>query len=259
MGLKISLEDLAQRRRRLEISLARAPEDKTFFGEKPPPPYSRSFSLIQRLYGVLRKPSETMRDIGLAPDYGGVTIILIFQIALMIGAISISMSKIHIIGTYATEVNNAISGAVALATGIGVFLVLLRWAVKSAIVWKACDEASGWSFSSAAAVTGYAYFVEVIVNIIWMVLISVYMPVLQLDVSNLEAAVQALESYKSQVIVLALYRLPITFLTLIWKSYLGGIGAHHGTREMCSKTKGIAVFLILSLIGVIISIIISPL
>jgi len=218
-----------------------------------PPRYTRKFGVVQRLYGALRMPSETMRDIGLAPDYGGVAIILVLKFALMIAVVWIAVSKFHITGTYATEVTLILSGALIVVVIIGFFLVLLRWVVKSAIVWKACDEGSRWSFSSAAVVTGYAYIAEVLVAMIWVPVASLLLPVLHLDVSSLEAARQAVEAYQSQVMALYVYQIPVTLLALVWKSYLGGVGAHHGTRETCSKTMGIIVFFVLGLIGMIAS------
>lgn len=217
-----------------------------------PPPYTRRFNVVQRLYGALRRPSETMRDIGLRPEYGGAAIILILKIVLLIAALSIALSKVHVTGSYATEVTGLMSAAMAGAVIIGVFFIFLRWIVKSAIVWKACDAGSGWGFSNAAAVTGYAYIVEVVVSIIFMVAASFFVPVVHIDVDNLEASAQAVQAWKSETMVVYLYRLPINFLTLVWKSYLGGIGSHYGTKEMCSKTMGIAVFFFLGLIGLII-------
>lgn len=250
----VSKEDNFCRRcgTRLKIALEPLERPEPSIVPPSPPPYTRRLGVIQRLYGALRRPSETMRDIGLAPDYGGVATILILKIALMIAALSIAMSKVHITGSYATEVMRLVYNVIALTAIIGVFLIILRWAVKSAIVWKACDEGSGWSFSNAAAVTGYAYTAEVVVNIIMVVTLPFFVPVFHLDVDNLEAAAQAAQALQSQLMLLSIYRLPITFLTLIWKSYLGGIGTHYGTREMCSKTMGIAVFFLLGLIGLII-------
>ena len=48
------------------------------------------------------------------------------------------------------------------------------------------------------------------------------------------------------------YCLPFDLFGLLWKSYLGGLGAHFGTKEKCSLGMGIAVFFVLSLIGFLI-------
>lgn len=254
-GANVSKEDTFCKRCGTRLKKVLEPVEQSESSAVPPspPPYTRRFGVVQRLYGVFRRPSETMRDIGLVPDYGGVAIVLISQIALMIVSVSIGMSKISITGSYATEVKSMMSSIIAIVMVIGVFLVLLRWIVKSAIVWKACDTGSGWGFGNAFVVTGYAYIADVVVNIIWVVIMSSYVPVLQLNVDNLEAATQALSSYRSQTTLLSLSRLPIAFLALLWKSYLGGIGTHHGTREMCTKATGITVFFLLGLVGLIIS------
>lgn len=235
-------------------------ETPTFLGEEAraeastaPPPYERQFSLIQRLYGVFLKPSETMRDIGLKPDLGGVVIILILQGALSIASISIVMSKFHITGTYAQQFVSMMNSIVAAAAILALLLLVLRWVVKTVIVWKACDSGSGWSFSNAAAVTGYAYAVQVAVGAILTAVTPLILPEFHLDITNLETVTQAIETYTSQTMTLLLAQLPINLVVLVWKSYLGGVGTHFGTEKMCSKGMGIGVFLLLGFIGFAVS------
>jgi hypothetical protein len=163
------------------------------------------------------------------------------------------MSKFQVTGTYATQVMSILNGILGVAVIIGILLVFLRWLVKSAIVWKVCDGGSSWSFKSAASVTGYAYIAEIVVGLISVALTALYFPVLHLDVSNLETARQTLQTYQSQAMTLTVYRLPVTVLTLVWKSYLGGVGTYYGTEKMFSKAAGISVFFILSLIGVLVN------
>jgi hypothetical protein len=218
-----------------------------------PPSYARRFGMVQRLFGMFFMPSQAMRDVGLRPEYGGVFIVLTLQIALLIASISIVMSKFQVTGTYATQVMGILNGILGVAVIIGILLVFLRWLVKSAIVWKVCDGGSSWSFKSAASVTGYAYIAEIVVGLISVALTALYFPVLHLDVSNLETARQTLQTYQSQAMTLTVYRLPVTVLTLVWKSYLGGVGTYHGTEKMFSKAAGISVFFVLSLIGVLVN------
>lgn len=218
-----------------------------------PPSYVRRFGVVQRLFGMFFMPSQAMRDVGLRPEYGGVFIILTLEIALSIASISIVMSKFQVTGTYVTQVMGILNSVLGVVVIVGILLVFLRWLVKSAIVWKVCDGGSSWSFRSAASVTGYAYIAEIVVGSISVALTALYFPVLHLDVSNLEIARQTLQTYQSQVMTLTVYRLPITFLTLFWKSYLGGVGTHYGTEKMFSKAASISVFFVLGLIGVLVN------
>lgn len=218
-----------------------------------PPPYVRRFGVVQRLFGMFFMPSQAMRDVGLRPEFGGVFIVLTLEIALSIASISIVMSKFQVTGTYATTVMGTLNVMLGVAVIIGILLVFLRWLVKSAIVWKVCDGGSSWSFKSAASVTGYAYIVEIVAGLISVALIALFFPVLHLDVSDLEIARQTLQTYQSRVMTLTVYQLPITFLTLFWKSYLGGVGAHYGTEKMFSKAAGISVFFVLGLIGILVN------
>lgn len=218
-----------------------------------PPSYVRRFGVVQRLFGMFFMPSQAMRDVGLRPEYGGAIIVLTLQTILLIASISIVMSRFQVTGTYATQVMGILNGMLGVAVIIGILLVFLRWLVKSAIVWKVCDGGSSWSFKSAASVTGYAYIAEIVVGLISIALTALFLPVLHLDVSDLEIARQTLQTYQSQVMTLTVYRLPVTFVGLVWKSYLGGVGTHYGTEKMFSKAAGISVFFVLGLIGVLVS------
>ncbi len=254
-GARVDEEDEYCRR----CSAKLKPEVPTFPAEEArteaptPPPYERQFSLIQRLYGVFLKPSETMRDIGLKPDFSGVAIILILQCALVIAAFSIAMPKIHITGTYAQEVMSAMNIVFAAVLILSPLIFLLRLVVKTAIVWKTCDSGSGWSFSNAAAVTGYAYAVDVALGAVGAAVGSFLLPEFHIDVSTLETISEAIQTYTSQTMTLLLAQMPITLVILFWKSYLGGVGTYFGTEKMCSKGMGIGVFLLLGFIGLVIN------
>ena len=91
-------------------------------------------------------------------------------------------------------------------------------------------------------------------GIIGMCIAWFLLPTLHLDTTDLEAMRQVFSDYEAQLNWLRLvYALPFSLFGLLWKSYLGGLGAHFGIKEKCSLGMGIAVFFVLSLIGFLIS------
>jgi predicted nucleic acid-binding Zn ribbon protein len=49
------------------------------------------------------------------------------------------------------------------------------------------------------------------------------------------------------------FTLPLSLIGFFWKSYLGGLGARFRTGEKCSFNHGFTVFLVLGLVGLVIS------
>jgi len=216
--------------------------------------YEREFSLTQRFYKLLTSPSEAMRDIALVPDYEGVVVIIVMELILAVSAIALVFQKIHFVGKHA----NTIMGFVALGVTLGFILAIgitvVRWLIKSLLVRYACDSGSAWNFKTAASITGYAYLADIIIGLIGMPVSWFLIPSMTVDTTNLQAAIQTMNSYRAQLSWLNLvYTLPFSLFGLLWKSYLGGLGARFGTEEKCSFSTGIVVFFVLGLIGLLIS------
>jgi hypothetical protein len=80
------------------------------------------------------------------------------------------------------------------------------------------------------------------------------LPSITLNVSDLDAARQAVANFQAQALWIELaISLPIDFIALIWKSYLGGLGTMFGTDEKCTMRWGFIVFFVLALFGWLIS------
>lgn len=225
----------------------------------PTPPYIRKLSTLQRYFKLLTAPSEAMKDIGLAPDYSGYFGILALEFVLTIIALVLAMQKIQLVGTYGEQLTNDITGILALAVIIATFLLIIRWLIKSLIVRFAGDSGSDWSFSTAASVTGYAYIADVVFMIIGIVVSWFLIPTFRVDTTDLNMAIQQMSDYRAQINVLKLtFTLPFTLVGIAWKSYLGGLGTHFGTDEKCSKRNGFIIFLVLGLLGLLITFVLSP-
>lgn len=195
-----------------------------------------------------------MRDIALAPDYGGVIVVLVAQVVLAIIMVAYTLSKLTVTGPSAAVAYSFVSSIIVFAFALSFILLPVKWLVKSVIVQKACDAGSQWTFKSAASVTGYAYMPNLILSLITSPILIASVPTLNVDFSNLEAARQLLESFQSQVATIELtYVLPLQFLALLWKSYLGALGTSYGTKEMCKVSGAFLVFFLLGLITVAIS------
>jgi len=219
----------------------------------PPPPYRRRYGTITRLFRILFQPSETLSDIALAPDYGGVFIVLVLQTVLAIISVAFAFSKFEVTGPYAGVFLGIVFPILILALGISFILTPVRWLIKSVIVWKLCDKGSGWKFKSAASVTGYAYIANLIVSLVILPLLPFVFPVMRIDTSNWEVASRALDTYRAQLVTTQLYLALPTLFALIWKSYLGGIGTHYGTKKWCMVSSAFWLFFLLGLISVAIS------
>ncbi len=214
--------------------------------------YERRFSLLQRIWKLLVSPSEATQDIALAPDYVGPITIVSLEIIVAIIAVWGTMQKFHFVGSsdYISRIWGLVGVIIAVAVVAAGFLMIARWLIKSLIVKYACDSGSGWDFKTAAAVTGYAYLPDLIFGIVGLVVVLYAIPQLTLDISNLEAARQSLANFSAQMSWLKwLYTLPLTIISVAWKSYLGGLGTRFGTKEHCSLSKAFVIFFALGLIG----------
>jgi hypothetical protein len=224
----------------------------------PPPeqPYERKYSILQRFYKLLVSPHEAMQDIGLTPEYTGPIVILILRTILTILVIAGAYSKMQWAGDPGTirQVTGILSGIITLAIIIGVGLTLAFWLGKALIVKYTCDSGSNWAFTTAASVTGYAYLPELILGIISFAVIYPMIPTITLNVSDIDAARRALTDFQATLLwIRIVFSLPISIISLLWKSYLGGLGTKFGTREKASLALGFVVFFVLGLIGWLIS------
>ncbi|MDH5482219.1 MAG: zinc ribbon domain-containing protein [Candidatus Bathyarchaeota archaeon] len=235
------------------LSLVEAPVSETtapvVTEEKVEMRYERRFSLVQRFYGLMFAPSGAMEDVALAPDYGGVAVIVALELIVSILSIVLAFQKIHFVGAYATAIMNVVNLALMFAVFLGFVLLIARWLIKALIVKYACDSGSGWDFKTAASVTGYAYLATIIVSVLSLCVSWFLLPEFVVDTTNLQAAIQTMNEYRAQMNWLILvYSLPVSLIGLAWKSYLGGLGAHFGTKRRCSVGTGVMVFFLLGLI-----------
>jgi hypothetical protein len=215
--------------------------------------YESKYSTIQRLWKLVVSPTEAMRDIALAPDYEGFACVAIIAFVLFVITWALFLQKIHVTGSYASSVVGTITGVIIVAAILEPFLLIIRWAIKSWIVENVCDVGI-WNFKTAASVTGYAYTTDIVVTIVSICITWFMVPSLTFNTSNLEAAKQALNDYQTQLKELQiLYSLPVFLIGVTWKSYLGSLGVHFGTKQKCSKRFGFIVFFALGLAGLLIT------
>jgi hypothetical protein len=193
-----------------------------------------------------------MQDIGLAPEYTGPILLVIFRTILLAVTISLAYSKIQWTGdpNLINQVSGFLSGVITLAIVIAVGLLVAYWLGKALIVKYACDSGSAWTFRTAASITGYAYLPELILGIIGIAVVYPMIPAITFNVSDPAAATAALADYQAQLLwIQIVFSVPLGFISLIWKSYLGGLGTKFGTQEKASLALGFTVFLILGLLG----------
>lgn len=246
-------------KRELLLSEPAAPPPSSSLPEASPTPtpYVKRFNVFQRLYRLLFSPAEAMQDIASAPDYqGGLTIILI-QTMLMGIVVASIFQKIHFTGSISGV---SLAGAVfffaffilVLALIVSVAMLVGLWFLEALFVKLLGDSGSGWSFRVAASVAGYAYIAYFVSGLIPLVGSWLLMPEVTIDLTN-----PALSRAVIQEIGLpswfSLVSWVFAVLGLVWVSYLGGLGVHFGTKKRCSIRKGMAVFLGLGLIPVLIS------
>jgi len=218
------------------------------------PPYQRRLSVVERIFRLLVAPKDAMEDISLAPDYLGVVVIISVMTIVSAASILTALGKMQFVGTNAAEITSLLNSSIALTILLVPVVFVIRWLVKSLLVKYACNNGSNWTFAAAASVTGYAYLVGIIVGLIGVFVVAFFIPSVVIDTTDLEVAIAQLDSYQLQIAsIQILYTIPISIIELVWKSYLGGLGAHLGTRKMCSFGQGIAIFLALGGIGLILS------
>jgi hypothetical protein len=221
----------------------------------PPPreqPCEREYSVPQRLYKLIVSPNKAMQDIGLAPEYTGPILLIIFRTILLTVTIAFAYSKIQWAGdpNMISQVTGLLSGVITLTTVIAVGLLVAYWLGKALIVKYTCDSGSAWTFTTAASVTGYAYLPDLILGIISLAVVYPMIPAITLNVSDINAARAALADYRTQLLWIQLiFSVPISIIALIWKSYLGGLGTKFGTQKKASLAMGFTVFLILGLLA----------
>ena len=221
---------------------------------KAKPPYERRLTLLQRFSKLLTSPSEAMQDIALTPDYFGVAVIIILETVIFGAGVVLVLQKMHFTGPNASTVMSTVASIMMSAVLIAPIFFAIGWLVKSWLVKIGCDNGSSWDFETAASVTGYAYLVDVIIGVLRLFILWLFLPTLSIDTSNLEIATQQIEAFSAQTAWLRLvFTLPASLVGVAWKSYLGGLGAHTGTRKKCSVQQGFAVFVVLGLIGLAIT------
>jgi len=219
------------------------------------PPYERKFSVVQRFYKLLISPSEAMQDIALAPDYGGVIILVVLRFIVAAVAVWTVIQKLQLVGPpdRLSIIWGFLIGILSVAMIFAGILIFVFWLIKSLLVRFFCDSGSDWSFGTAAAVTGYAYIADLVFSILG-ILVLFLLPQLTVDLSNLDVARQAIANYKAQLSWdKVLFTLPLSLVALLWKSYLGSLGTRFGTKEKCSLGTAFVVFFVLGLIGFLIS------
>jgi hypothetical protein len=227
--------------------------------QTPPPPtppaetlYERRFSTLERLLKILTSPAQAMKDIAETPNYTEPTVMVIIQAILAAVSVVLVMQKIKIIGAEPTlsTVQNILVGVLAFAVIFAGILLFVFWLGKSLLVKVFCNSQSNWDFKTAAAITGYAYMPVIVIGVIGLIVTFFLLPSFTIDVTNLDAARSALSNYQTQLNSLKfLVSLPLSLVGLVWQSYVGGLGAHFGTKGKCTVTLGFTVFLILGLLG----------
>lgn len=215
-------------------------------------PYSRRFSLSQRLCKIIYSPREVVKDIALVPDYEGVFLLLIFEGIISLVSIFLAFQKIQFVGEYASRLGFLVSGILAFSAVLSFVIVFVRWLIKSLIVRYVFGGGEVWDFKTAAVVTGYAYVADVIISFVGLFIVWFFFPSVTINVSSAEAAMQSMAEWQGKLNWLQfLYTLPTSVFALIWKSYLGGLGVEFGTREKYRFVGGFLVFLALGSIGLL--------
>lgn len=214
-------------------------------------PYERRFSIIQRFGKLVTSPSEAMEDVALFPDYSGPITIVVLEVIFLTVYLGLALQRFSFTGASATSVSElwgtVVTTFVAIVAVGGSILYVIFWLVKSLLVRTFSDSGSGWEFKTAASVTGYAYIADLVVLAIDIVIVLSFMPTISISTSLSRSEIAA--QVQSQIGWIRIFSVPFGLLAQVWKSYLGGLGAHHGTEEKCTVGKGFAVFFVLGLIG----------
>lgn len=220
--------------------------------------YERRFSTSQRFLKLLTSPSEAMKDIASSPSYEGIAVFLLAEFVLSSVLTGIAFQKFEFSGPYSSAIIIFVTNVLVLTVLLAWILLAIKWVVKSYIVKYACDDESGWNFKTAASITGYAYVPTIIISIIGIPALWFLVPTFHIDTTSLDVAERLINDYQAQIVWFQLlYGLPLSLFGLMWKSYLGGLGAHFGTQRRCSLGKGIVVFFALGLISYLVSLVLN--
>jgi len=192
-----------------------------------------------------------MKDVALAPDYLGPITIVALEVIFLVAYIGLVLSKFSFTGASAADVSAVWGTVVSIAVGVlivaGSIMYTVFWLVKSLLARTLLNSGSEWKFKTAASVTGYAYLADLIVLVVITIVVPLLMPTVTIDTTLSHSELAA--KLQSQIGWISIISIPLELLSLIWKSYLGGLGSHYGTDGKCSVSKGFAVFLVLALIG----------
>ena len=201
---------------------------------------------------ILTSPAQAMQDIAEAPNYTEPTLIILIQAVLAAISVAFVMQKIKIVGPEPTlsMVQSILLGVLVFAVIFTGILLFVFWLGKSVLVKIFCDRQSNWRFKTAAATTAYAYVPVIVIGVISLAVTFSLLPAFTVDIANIDAVQGALSDYQTQLNWMKfLISLPLSLVGLVWQSYVGGLGAHFGTKGKCSKSMGFAVFFILGLLG----------
>jgi len=212
----------------------------------------RKLSIFRRIVGALVSPSETMEDIADAPDYLGVIAIIVLLIA--VGGVSfwVIFQKFVFVGERATLVSSFVGLVLSIAFVFAGFLFVGAWLVESLIVKYACDSGSGWSFKTAASLTGYPWVISVVSGLVSLPVMYFLLPTFTFDISGLPYTLPDFQGYLGELRWFRwAFSMPVSLLFLAWMSYVGAKGVNYGTDGQCSVGKAFAVFFILGFLVVL--------
>jgi hypothetical protein len=254
-GTPVSAEDKFCKSCGTDLSVRRVISVQESFEQEDQPAesYERKFPFFKRFWQVLVSPREGMKDVGLAPDYLGPVLILVIQ-AVVSGVSSwFIMHRINIVGggedlSYVWSTYD-ITLSVSIYIASAMFFVF--WLVKSYLVDVACDSGSEWGYATAASVTGYAYIADLVTSVLNILIVWLIAPVFTFDISSAAAAEQSARTYYTQIKwAQFLYTLPLFIVGLVWKSYLGALGSHFGTKGNCKVSGAFLIFFALGLVSI---------
>jgi hypothetical protein len=213
--------------------------------------YERMLSRLQRLWNLFFKPSKAMQDIVAAPSFRGVLIIMIVEGVLWVLSTVEMFLKLEFVGGYAGEMGSLATFLAAAVLFFPMPVALgVKWAAKSVLVKYGLASGGDWDFTTAASVTGYAYIADVVMMVSSLVGAWFLFPSRAIEVWNQGTAMGIISGWQNGTRRLRLTTLlPVTIFCLLWKGYLGGLGAHFGTDKHCSILKGTVVFTLLGVLS----------
>jgi hypothetical protein len=204
----------------------------------------RAMSPIERLWGVIRRPAATFRDIGQRPDPAGPFIIILINALIMAGAYLLISSKFEV-----TVVVNATTGRTAelsvLATDYSapfyvtalvsilpnIMLGMVYLIFGSAFAHLALKIMGGTGkFKKTSSIVGYSMLPVVLFRLVGLLVIASFNTIeLDLGASNLESII--LSIYNSDLWLTIDY---MTMAAIIWVGFL----LVFGVREAHDTSTG---------------------